>query len=236
MANRSPVIERSFLQAGWIIIGSGSAPPDEFNRNQREIWEAHFGCDPHVCVLLWEKIEEIEPIPCARPKHLLYALHFLRCYNQEKIMKVTLKADEGTIRRWVWIYIERISSLTLDAIDWDRRFDGDSPIEGHYAYVDCSVFAVEEERKPFSTGWSAVKLGKKAGLIYEIASAISTGHIVWTNGPYPAGMYTDIKIFDRHGEMVSLRPLLLFLLCLLCIVHFYSDTLKVQVQLRLWQD
>lgn len=36
-----------------------------------------------------------------------------------------------------------------------------------------------------------------SGVRYEIALCIQTGLIVWTNGPYPCGKWSDISIF-RH--------------------------------------
>lgn len=37
---------------------------------------------------------------------------------------------------------------------------------------------------------------KGPGLRYELAVPISSGCIVWANGPYPCGSYPDIKIFN----------------------------------------
>jgi DDE superfamily endonuclease len=39
---------------------------------------------------------------------------------------------------------------------------------------------------------------KTAGLRYEMAVCIETGHIVWINGPFPCGSFADITIF-RSG-------------------------------------
>jgi hypothetical protein len=38
----------------------------------------------------------------------------------------------------------------------------------------------------------------KAGLNYELAIALSTGRLVWMNGPFPAGT-NDVSIFVKHG-------------------------------------
>ena len=52
-----------------------------------------------------------------------------------------------------------------------------------------------EEPSPFNTGWYSHKLNS-AGLRYEIGLCISKGYICWVNGPYMAGNYTDLKIFQ----------------------------------------
>ena len=51
---------------------------------------------------------------------------------------------------------------------------------------------------------------KGAGVRYEVAVCIATGHIVWVNGPFPCGAWPDIKIFRfrlkrmlRRGEKVE---------------------------------
>lgn len=66
----------------------------------------------------------------------------------------------------------------------------------HRVYVtvdgtDCRIM----EPRPFSTDWFSHKFGGP-GLRYEIAVAIKTGTIVWANGPYPCGLFPDIKIFN----------------------------------------
>jgi hypothetical protein len=37
----------------------------------------------------------------------------------------------------------------------------------------------------------------KSALRYELGGNILTGNLVWIKGPYPAGKYTDIKIFNK---------------------------------------
>ncbi len=45
------------------------------------------------------------------------------------------------------------------------------------------------------------KYAGKSALRYELGVDIVAGNLVWIQGPYPAGKYTDIKNFDmvlRH--------------------------------------
>jgi hypothetical protein len=128
----------------------------------------------------------------------MWGLYFLRCYDEEYKEEVFLRADRKTIRKWVFPIVKFISDLGLDLIDWQRRLEGETTLPGHFAYVDCSAFRTWEKRKPFSSGWSSFKHGKKAGLNYEMCTCIATGFIVWSNGPFPAGDWPDKKIFDRN--------------------------------------
>ena len=40
------------------------------------------------------------------------------------------------------------------------------------------------------------KYGGKSALRYELGIDILAGNLVWVSGPYPAGRWTDVKIFD----------------------------------------
>ena len=61
--------------------------------------------------------------------------------------------------------------------------------------VDGTDFRILEP-SPFSKKWYSHKF-RGPGLRYEVAVGIQSGHIVWTNGPFPAGT-PDIVIF-RHS-------------------------------------
>jgi hypothetical protein len=41
------------------------------------------------------------------------------------------------------------------------------------------------------------KYAGKAALRYELGVSILGGDLVWIQGPYPVGKYTDIKIFNK---------------------------------------
>lgn len=50
-----------------------------------------------------------------------------------------------------------------------------------------------DEPKPFSRIWYSHKF-HGPGLRYEIGLCIRTGQIVWVNGGYPCGEYSDLKL------------------------------------------
>ena len=75
---------------------------------------------------------------------------------------------------------------------WSSRLNGVC-LEGAYITVDgtdCQIF----EPSPFDSKWFSYKTNS-AGLRYEIGLSISSGNIVWVNGPFPCGSNTDLMIF-----------------------------------------
>jgi len=67
--------------------------------------------------------------------------------------------------------------------------------------VDGTDFKVEEPQV-FDSDYFSHKF-HSAGVRYEIATSISTGWIVWTNGPFPCGNYSDIRIARLIGGIQS---------------------------------
>ncbi len=59
--------------------------------------------------------------------------------------------------------------------------------------VDGTDFRIFEPT-PFNSKWYSHKF-KGPGLRYEVGVCIVTGHVVWVNGPFPCGKYSDVKIF-----------------------------------------
>ena len=61
--------------------------------------------------------------------------------------------------------------------------------------TDCWMKEPWPYNKTTNAQWFSHK-NKKASLRYEVAFSISKGDIVWINGPYEAGLWTDNKIFN----------------------------------------
>ena len=51
-----------------------------------------------------------------KPKHLLWALIFLKTYNAESSLAVAIGVDEKTLRKWIFIIIYAISDLEDDCV------------------------------------------------------------------------------------------------------------------------
>ena len=61
------------------------------------------------------------------------------------------------------------------------------------------------EQSPFNAGWWSFK--KNAACVrYEVAVNIQNGWIVWINGPFPAGLYSDCRITVERGLLDNLQP------------------------------
>ncbi len=58
--------------------------------------------------------------------------------------------------------------------------------------VDGTDFRINEPN-PFNPSYCSHKF-KHAALRYEVAVCLKTGWIVWINGPFPAGEWTDLRI------------------------------------------
>lgn len=90
-------------------------------------------------------------------------------------------------------------------VKWENRLIGDVGAVC-LVTVDGTDFHIHEP-KPFNKRWWSHKFNGP-GIRYEIAICIQTGLIVWVNGPFACGEWTDIVIFrsalihmlDRQGR------------------------------------
>lgn len=84
----------------------------------------------------------------------------------------------------------------LFQIKWENRFNNSIPEQVCFCSLDGVDFQIMEPT-PFSVQWYSHKF-KGPGLRYEIGICINTGDIVWVNGGYPCGCYSDLKL-AREG-------------------------------------
>lgn len=73
-------------------------------------FKSFFGVSPSICCLIWSKVVLQAP-PDARPQHLLWCLNFLKKYSVEHTRHSIFKADEKTVRKWTWIFVELLADL-----------------------------------------------------------------------------------------------------------------------------
>ena len=81
-----------------------------FNRR----FKSFFGTIPEICSRIWNLLEGHHN-SYSKPKHLLFALHFLKCYDTEEINSAFFAVDEKTFRKWNWFYIPLIA-FELDVV------------------------------------------------------------------------------------------------------------------------
>jgi hypothetical protein len=88
------------------------------DRRFRELFGASIGVVLHV----WHAMEEGGLLPNkSKPKHLLWTLYFLKVYPREAPGCSAVGGGGGdinpkTLRKWVWLFIERIAELADDVV------------------------------------------------------------------------------------------------------------------------
>lgn len=78
-------------------------------------FKSFFGVNPDICLIIWDMIKSEAPLH-SKPKHLLWCLNFLKQYSTEHERRSIFKADEKTIRKWTWIFVELLSNLSVVCI------------------------------------------------------------------------------------------------------------------------
>ena len=157
-----------------------------------------FGAPSEVISSLWNKIVAQGEIESGgQPKHLLWALVFLKVYSTEEIhCSIVGWPSRKTFLKWSWYFVERISALKDELIRLDDRFDGLNCVAFTNCFIsvdgtDCPVF----EPAPFNKKMYSHKFHGPA-VKYEVAICIKTGLIVWINGPFMGGKH-DTTIFKE---------------------------------------
>jgi hypothetical protein len=166
--------------------------------------KAFYGTNAAVMSDLWERCRR----PCkTEPKHLLWALMYMKLYCPEDVMAILCSTSKNTLSKWVWLWIEAIADLSVEVILWENRLRNAPQGVWCLVSVDGTDFSIQEP-SPFNKKWMTPKL-KCAGLKYEVGISIFSGDIVWIYGPH-RGAKADITIFKKKlqqflckGEMVE---------------------------------
>ena len=68
-------------------------------------FRSFFGTSPKTCASLWK----ISNFPSkTRPKHLMWALMFLKSYDTEIKLSSLAGVSPKTFRKWIWVIIDEI--------------------------------------------------------------------------------------------------------------------------------
>lgn len=220
----------------FLRIGGGMANNKTFRAGVSEHmmeFRSLFGMGPDVCLDLWHRCRQSMPAK-ATPKHLLWALHFLKVYGTEANMSSRAKTTRKTFRKWVRKMLGAITAICpyvvcpvyLLRLFW-TPFDAKSmfwltlflllfvcQINWQNRFMEdrgktCKVTVDGtdfriQQQHPFSKKWYSYKFRGPA-VRYEVAVCIQTGEIVWINGPYPPGRWNDVTIF-KHKLIHLLSP------------------------------
>ena len=184
-------------------------------------FRALFGTDINiVCIIYnlmhdetnWETNKKITVT------HVLWGLHFLKCYPTEDIAATFLGTSRKTFRHWAWKVVRAMSTASSNVvskqinrvflfyiakkplqvfihwqINFENRFKNDIGCEC-LVTVDGTDFAIDEP-EPFDPKWNSHKF-KRAALKYEVTVSIQDSDIVLINGPFP-GSVNDLVIFQN---------------------------------------
>ena len=86
----------SFLKLG--LSFSEAAQSDRSHATQNQCFKALCGVHPTVCAIVWGELKQYMLVKDAcKPKHLLWALIFLKTYTTESSLAVAIGVDEKTL-------------------------------------------------------------------------------------------------------------------------------------------
>jgi hypothetical protein len=79
-------------------------------------FKAFFGTGPAQVAMLWNKLNQnfmLSHITKPQPKHLLWALLFLKDYEtEEKLAALVGGVDAKTFHKWTWTYVKAVAGLS----------------------------------------------------------------------------------------------------------------------------
>ena len=109
---------------------------------------------------------------------------------------------ENTLTKWIWFYIEEVRELESMVIVWEHRktndVGGDALASVDTTDVKFQQMLIPDPNKPGKTMRNKALYSFKtnsAALRYEIAVSILSNDVVWINGPFFPGDWTDLLIF-----------------------------------------
>jgi hypothetical protein len=134
-------------------------------------------------------------------RNFLMAHHFLWDYPSNAVIlgrrfKVCESYASGP---YLWKWIEKIAALKVRKIVWPKRFN-DSDAEKFIITVDgtdCAIWEPKHDKLPKDKRFFSKKKNH-AAVKYLVALAIFSPHVVFIDGPFPAGEWNDIAAFRHH--------------------------------------
>ena len=212
------VTPKQVLSRGLDLVNFG---PDR-QRNVRyeknlTRFKEFFGAAPLVYSIIWHDLQTHSIVNVeeenTKIEDLLVAIYFLKVYPKESQAEGCVNLSDNTIRKWVWIYIQKLVELLPVKINWPKAWNPDEDpskkstifiltVDGVHCPIWEPMHAVYSKNPEFYS-----HKYHKAGLNYEIAMSIFEQRCVWINGPFPAGS-NDISVFNSQlkQKMLSDAP------------------------------
>jgi hypothetical protein len=95
-----------------------------------------FGASSDVCSHTWEILSHYKKKPeRALPKHLLWAMLFLKSYGSEACLAGLFGVAEKTYRKWIWLMLSAISSIYSKVVS--QLLKDSSILLIYLPFVDC---------------------------------------------------------------------------------------------------
>ncbi len=89
-----------------------SSHRDKYRVYDDETFRSLFGCSTDICFLLWPHVAGNETAGAdVQPKHLLWALHFLKLYNPVRSNAAMIGCDAKTHTKWVWMVLTILANI-----------------------------------------------------------------------------------------------------------------------------
>ena len=82
---------------------------------------AHFGVDSLVTAKIWDMTKPSLPTK-VKPKHLLWALMFMKVYNSELVLASWAGVTPKTYRKYCWMIIEAIAKQVRNVVSSKKTF------------------------------------------------------------------------------------------------------------------
>jgi hypothetical protein len=91
-----------------------------------------FGTEPRFAAWMWKRTADELPTKLQHPKHLLWALAFLKLHNTEPALAASFHTNKRTFRDAVWPTIRSVSYLDLVSLplcECESEFDHEHATE-----------------------------------------------------------------------------------------------------------
>lgn len=94
------------IASNYSVDRSGS-PTD----HQERTFRSQFGVSWHVCEVVWNMLDLHQRDEKREPKHLLWALLFVKVYGNESTHSKMVGTTSKTFRKWAWRTLTEIADF-----------------------------------------------------------------------------------------------------------------------------
>jgi hypothetical protein len=106
------------------LMNSPSRRDGCWSSTETRLFREFFGTSVEAVAIVWDLLARDSLLPeKGRPKHLLWALHFMKAYPKQgpgcSVVGASAGAvDPKTFRKWVWVFIGAIADLVDEVVSF----------------------------------------------------------------------------------------------------------------------